>query len=824
MITKGCLTLSITLSTLLLFSLSFGDDGKQPPRPVPEIAAFRIQTEPPVIDGNPDEAVWKSSGITYARNFLKMRPDEGKPSSESTVVAVLYDDQALYIAFWCYDSQPDKIKRQLDRRDRSPEADLTVVRLDPYFDHQTGYNFSVNASGVQQDMRIYNDTWEDSQWDAVWESNVKMQPWGWSVEMKIPYSCIRFNAKEDQTWGINFSRYISRNNESDRWSFSPTTEGGLVSRFGHLTGLKGIKPVRHMEVLPYVVANAELSPKVLGNPDGRQYTGNTGLDVKYSLSSSLTLDATINPDFGQVELDQPVLNLSTYETFYSERRPFFLEGSNLFDTRFTLFYSRRIGRPPTGSVKDSELAYYTDVPKASTILGASKITGKLSSGTTIAFLNAVTADEKATYAAIHPIINMSTGDTTKIDTVSRKGLIAPKADYSVIRIQQDILSSSNIGLIMTMAGQDGRYPAKTGGLDWRLNTKSGVWGFSGQTVFSRTDNLHTGFGIAGSLTKDAGKHIRGEIGMNILDPHLNLNRMGYLNRNNLREGWIWMQYRTQDGKGIIRNTWNNINYYAAWNYEKANIENGWNFNSNIDFKNNWNLGYGISQDFYKYDDLETRGNGLWERPRSWSWWASLNTDPRKPISININPGSGGSRSGTWWANYIGVTIHPKSNLQFSAGTNYERYFHNLRWVDNQTDTLTGQNVPLFAELDNNQITLDLSASILFTRNLSWQISGEGYMAGLDYKNVRRYLGGKEYGPLGDIPLNNYGRNSSALNSTMILRWEFQPGSTLFVVWSRAWGGDDDTVSDLRLSRDMRKLFSAGADNLWLVKASYWWNI
>lgn len=818
------LAMLIALSTLLLFSFSSADDTKPPARPVPEIPAFRIQGEAPVIDGNPDEAIWKSPGVICARNFTKLTPDEGKPASESTVVAVLYDEQALYFALWCYDSEPDKIKKQLDRRDRTPEADYIVVKLDPYFDHQTGYSFSLNASGVQQDSRLYNDTWLDTQWDAVWDGAVKMQPWGWSAELKIPYYCLRFSPKEEQTWGLNFSRYISRKNESNRWSFSPSSEGGLVSRFGHLTGLKGIKPVRHMEVLPYMVANAELTPKTIGNADGRDYAGNTGLDIKYSLATNMTLDATINPDFGQVELDAPVLNLSSFETFYSEKRPFFLEGSNLFDTQFQLFYSRRIGRSPAGSIRDNEFAYYTQWPKSTTILGASKLTGKLSGGTTIAFLNAVTDAEKASYAAVHPVIDLQSGDTTAVDTVIRKGEVEAQADYSVLRIQQDIFSSSNVGLIMTMVGQDHKYPAKTGGMDWRLTTKNAVWGFSGQTVFSRVDNYHTGFGVSSSLSKDAGRHIRGEIGMNIRDPYLNLNRLGYLDRNDFRDGWVWLQYRTQDGKGIIRNTWNNVNCYAGWNYAKADIEKGWNFNSNIDFKNNWSLSYGISQDVYRYEDRETRGNGLWERPHSWNWWASLSTDSRKFISANINPGSGKSRNGTWWANYIGFTLHPQSNLQFSAGTNYERYFHMTRWVDNQTDTITSQYVPLFADLDEDQITIDLSASVLFTRNLSWQISGEGYIAGLDYNNVRRYIGNNQYAPLGDIPLSNYSRNSSALNSTMILRWEFQPGSTLYFVWTRAWGGDDGTVDDLNFSRDMKRLFTAGADNVWLVKASYWWNL
>jgi hypothetical protein len=795
---------------LLFFygSLAFADDNPSDERIVPELRALRINPATPAIDGNLDDKIWKNDQIEFARDFIQREPDEGMPATESTLVAVAYDDEALYFAFWCFDSEPDKIDRQLVRRDRWGESDVVTVRLDPYHDHQTGYKFDVSAAGVQRDCRLYNDDWQDYSWDGVWESAVKPQPWGWSAEFRIPFHCLRFTEKDEHTWGMNVTRYISRRVESPWWAFSPSSEGGFVSRFGHLTGLIDIKPARHLEVLPYAVSGLETEPKDQGNPDGRDYMKNVGFDVKYGLSSNLILDAAINPDFGQVELDRPVLNLSTYETYYEEKRPFFVEGANLFDTRFGLFYSRRIGRPPRGEIDDEDYRgydpdfdYYTHYPKSTTILGASKLTGKLSSGTSIAFLNAVTQEENAKY------VNLSGGDLD--------GIVEPMANYSVFRLQQDVRSNSNFGGMVTLATQDKKNPVTTGGIDWNLLTKNGIWGVSGQAVFSRVDDENVGYGFDGGFDKEAGDHIRGSIGINIKDKQLDLNRLGYLSRNDERGGWFWLQYRTNDDWWIFRNTWNNFNTYAEWNFDGYNINKGWNVNSFFEFINNWTLGGGFDMQFAEYDDRETRDNGAWKRPSSWGWWASLDTDRRKKISFNLNPGSGHSRYGSWWANWISMEYRPASNMEFSIGTNYIRSFGTTIWVENVDDN------SIFADMDQDELELRLTASMTLTRDLSFQLSGQGYISGIDYQNYRRYISGENYAPY-DLEEQDF--NYAALNSTFIVRWEYMPGSTLYLVWTRAMSEDDDNLNDLDFSRDLDRLFSGNSENVFLVKASYWWNL
>ena len=805
------------LPVLVTGTLTFAgvqDSTGTAPRVVPEIKAYRVNPHAPLIDGNLDDPVWSSPNIQKIAGFTQTDPDEGKLPTESTLVAIAYDEEAVYVAFWSYDSEPDQVARQLVRRDRESNSDAISIRLDPYHDHQTGSIFTVTAAGTQRDRRISNNDWVDDSWDAVWSSAVKEQPWGWSAEMEIPYHCLRFPNQSEHVWGIDFVRTVARKNEWMQWAFVPSKEGGMASNFGHLTGLADIKPARHFEVLPYAVTSAETKPASRWS-DGRDVFGNTGVDLKYGISSNLTLDATINPDFGQVELDQPVLNLSTYETWFSEKRPFFMEGADLFETNFTLFYSRRIGRSPAFSVSDPEMIEEVDRPRASTILGAAKLSGKLAGKTSIAVLGAITDEEKSKYAVIDSAYNMDTDTAFSF----RRGVVEPQAGYTVLRVKQDVLKNSSVGAMLTMASQESRLPAVTGGLDWRLLTNNGLWLLKGQAVFSRVDPENVGFGMVLVAGKEAGEHFRGEVHMTVKDPHLNINRLGYADRPNIRHICTWMQYRTTNDWWIVRNSWNNFNFYYNENYDGIEIGKGGNFNTYIEFTNNWSLGGGVEMQAEKYSDDETRGHGLWQWPvvPTYSWWLSLNTDTRKKISFNWNPGSGGDRGGSWWANYVGVDFRPRSNMEFSLGTNYFRNLGNTRWVANPDDTTT-----IFADLDKDQISLHASASMMFNRNLSCQLSAEGLIAGLNYRNYRAYLGGNNYGPNLDGYNNDF--NWGSLNSTFLIRWEYRPGSTLYVVWTRAKSDWDPNKNDLDFSRDFDRFFSAGSENLFLVKASYWLNI
>ena len=814
----------VILLILLLSNQTLAQDSSSAKRVVPEIRAFRVNPTAPVIDGGLDDPVWSDPGIQFARDFTQREPDDGKAATESTLVAVAYDEKAIYFAFWCYDSEPGRIARQMVRRDRGSESDQVFVRLVPYHDHQSGFHFNVNAAGSQGDERLFDEYHSDDAWDGVWSSAVRLQPWGWSAEMRIPYHCLRFNKKEDHIWGVDFARYVSRKDEGSRWAWTPTGEGGFVSNLGHLTGLSGITPARHFELLPYMVTDLETEQRSAGNPDGRGYRGNIGLDLKYGLSSNLTLDAAINPDFGQVELDRPVLNLSTFETYYSERRPFFVEGADLFESEYELFYSRRVGRAPTDEIDDDEHIYDIHFPKATTILGAAKLTGRLSSGTSIAFLNAVTDEEVAEYAAqvVTEADSTWAGDTLSVDTVSadtvsRSAVVEPRSNYSIIRIKQDVLSNSSIGWMLTLASQDARYPAVTGGFDWRLHTNDGAWCFRGQSVFSRVDNEHVGFGTDMIIEKEAGRHIRGAAGIVIKDPHLHINRLGFTSRNDVRHFWSWAQYRSSDDWWIVRNSWNNVNCFFSWNYNGDNITRGWNFNNCIQFVNNWYGGMGIVQDHQEYDDLETRGHGLWKWPRTWNGWIWVDTDERRKFSVEVDFGFGNSRTSPWWSSELLLRYRPASNMEFSVHGRFVHDFGQLKWVDNPDDTTT-----IFADKDQDLFEVNAAASVMFHRNLSCQLSAQGLISGLDYHNYRPYLGHGRYGDHQTGYDHDY--NYAVLNSTLLVRWEYCPGSTLYVVWTRARSETDESVNDLDFSRDFSRLFSGGGNNVFLVKASYWLNI
>jgi len=833
----------IIISDLLVFA---GDQNppKSETRIIPEINAYRINPHPPTIDGILDDAIWKSKNIERSTTFTQQEPDEGMVPTESTMVAIAYDDDALYVAFWCYDSEPTEVMRQLVRRDRYSEADNVSVCIDAFHDHQSCNRFYVNASGVQRDILYYNDgNGSDGSWDAVWTSAAKAQPWGWSAEMKIPYHCLRFAEKETHEWGINFTRSINRRGEYIKWAYAPSSENGFVSHFGHLKNLTGISPSSHFEILPYVVSSMKYEPKSTLNSDGKEFMRNAGFDVKYALSTNLILDAAINPDFGQVELDQPILDLSSYETYFPERRPFFIEGADLFRTDFRLFYSRRIGRSPYNGVDDDEAIYYTNYPDATTILGSVKLTGKLAERTSIAFLNATTEEESADYGASINEIWDSTWNADDnqyedtliyADTVFRTGIIEPKANYSVFRIKQEVLKNSHIGGMITLASQDRMNPVVTGGVDWRLNTNNNKWSASGQVVFSQNGQGKTAYGIDATFDRTSGKHIRGAVGFTIKQPELNLNRLGYSSRSDVKSCWAWMQYRTNDDWWIVRNSYNNINYYSSWNYDGICYNLGGNFNTYIEFTNFWSLGGGFSFQAEKYSDRETRGNGLWEWPLhpTFAWWASLNTDRRKNISFNYNPGSGGDRGGWWMANYFGVDYRPKSNVELSAGFNYKINRDVVRWVDN-LDTynpVSGEEetMSVFGELSQDQIFLHTSASVVLNRNLSMQLSLEGLVAGLDYENYLYHIGGNDYVAPEDDEGNdieyNYDYNFSALNSMFLMRWEYLPGSSLYLVWTRSRPETDESNNNLNLSRDMKRMFSGDAKNIFLIKTSYWMNI
>src|SRR5262245_4334701 len=451
----------------------------------PPVIAVRL-SEPVNIDGVLSEPVWQNP---YAATDFKMRdPNEGEAPSQRTEVRVAYDDDAIYVGARCYDAHPESLLVRLSRRDVSVPADRFALYLDPYHDKRTGYYFLVNAAGTLFDGTLSNDGWEDNSWDGVWAAKTKVDSQGWTLEMRIPYSQIRFQKAAQCVWGINFRRVVARNSEEDFLVYQPKKESGFVSRWPELHGIENIQPPRSIEVLPYVTTRAEYTVHTPGDPfhDGSAYVPNGGGDLRMGLGSKLTLNATVNPDFGQVEVDPAVVNLSDVESYFSEKRPFFTEGSSIFEfgnqgasnywgfnwPEPTFFYSRRIGRGPQGAYPDSQ---YADSPIGTTILGAAKLTGKLAQSVNFGTLHAITGREFAQLAG--------TGAQTSTE-------IEPPTYYGVARGLKEFRDRrQGFGLMTTLAVRD--FPTGTFSstdpyaLQNQLNSNSLMTGFDGWTFLDK---------------------------------------------------------------------------------------------------------------------------------------------------------------------------------------------------------------------------------------------------------------------------------------------------------------------------------------------------
>ncbi len=350
----------------------------------------------PEIDGKLDDPCWRS--VDACDDFIQQAPNEGAVPAERTAVRVIYDHKGIYVAVRAFDSAPDKIQAQQRRRDDLQGLgvdDGIMITIDSYHDHQTGYEFRVNPKGSKIDYYCFKDVEIDLSWDGIWDVATSVDSLGWTAEFCIPFSSLRFPKGSDHTWGFNVSRYIAREKEGIQWQLMTKAGTGYISRLGHLAGLEGLSPEPALEFFPFLVNRATFEPKKpVVNPDGRDLSFDMGLDMKYNVRSDVVLNAAVNPDFGQVEADPSILNLTAFETFYPEKRPFFTEGTTIFDTPLQLFYSRRVGKRP-GEFQMSPSDQVIKYPDFTTILFAGKLTGKTEKGTAIGFIEAVTAEEHA---------------------------------------------------------------------------------------------------------------------------------------------------------------------------------------------------------------------------------------------------------------------------------------------------------------------------------------------------------------------------------------------------------------------------------------------
>jgi hypothetical protein len=861
-----------------------GQTADSAPSPVRATRAAR----PPAIDGHLTDEVWALA--EPATSFTQRDPDEGKAPTERTEIRFLYDDDALYVAARLFDSEPGRITRRLSTRDNSPDADLLSIYLDPMHDRLTGAIFRVSAANVQQDSILYNDTWTDNSWDAVWQSAVTMDEDGWCAEMRIPLSQLRFNGGDQQTWGVNVERHIRRKNEYDWLRMVPKNESGTASRMLDLAGLDGLRPTRRLELLPYTAARGEYVAPRAGNPfnDGSRAFASAGLDLKVGVTSNLTATATVNPDFGQVEVDPAVVNLSAFETFFQEKRPFFLEGSQIFgnygrtgsndfwgfnNTEPQTFYSRRIGRAPQLSASGD----FIDAPTASTILGATKLTGKTSGGWSLGFLEAVTSEESA---------------RIRSGLASSTSIVEPMSNYVVARVQRDTGGRVAFGLLSTAVNRR----LHTSDLRNGLTGSAYVVGVDGHVFLDKKKDWVITGNIAGSrvagtatviekLQKAPQRYYQRPDAPHVaLDP-TRTSLEGFTGRINLnRNSGLWKVnaalwagspgfesndlgfHGTGDRAGmhvVVLFRDNKVRRFSrswsawiakayAWNFSRE--LQGDNVNSNVNWTslNYWNVNGGLNARWRVQDDRLTRGGPSADSPGGGNWFMNVNSDGRKVISIgfgtNTNWSHGGSRNRN--AN-LNVTIRPSARVNVSLGPSWNRSHNPAQYVRTVTDataTATYGGRYVFGALDQRQLSMTTRVSVIVSPKVSLQIFAQPLLAAGDYGGFKELARPRSYdffeygtaastiaydpaarvytadadgaGASPEFTFNEPDFNLKSLRVNAVFRWEMRPGSNFYAVWTRQQ--QDRTASGaFNAGRDLREMFAAAGDDVILFKMAYW---
>ena len=807
------------------------------------------------LDGRLDEAAWAAA--TPVTAFTQVDPEEGQPASEATEARILYDDEAIYVGVRLHDR--GRVSSRLGRRDMNLEdSDWVGVVLDSYHDHRTAYSFDVNPSGVRRDA-IKTDAGDDLSWDAVWDAAASRDSAGWTAEYRIPFSQLRFSPAAEQTWGIQLERIIGRRNEYAVSSFTPKAERGGVARYGHLSGLRDIRPGRRLEIVPYTVLRADYSDPGL-NPyrDEGEYGTQVGADLKYRVTSDITLDATINPDFGQVEQDPADVNLSAFETFFSEKRPFFVEGTEIFTfgpgqlpTGGELFYTRRIGGRASALGPPTEVA---DVPVDARILGAAKLSGKTASGWSVGVLEAMTRREESRFRL------EGGGDGSMV--------VEPLTNYFVGRLRRDLRAGqSAIGAMVTAVNRDLETDALRGslhsggytaGLDFRHEFDRRAWRLSGYVSAShvRGDSLaiqrtqarsHRYFqrldagyveldpgatslsGVSAQvrLQRQAGRHWRGGIGLSTISPGYEVNDLGYQRRGDRIDLNTDVAY-VQNTPGPVFRYWNVVAQNTLeHSYGGYMVQNTMTL-----------IGYGQTPGYWVVqgqagytteatDDRLTRGGVLARRPAARRGLVYVASDGRKPLVGSADLFYQDEDGPGWQSNgSVGLTVKASPRWNLTVGPSFSRYVTPAQFLASSADpaaTATLGRRFLFADLDQTTVTLDTRVNYTFNPRLSLEMFVQPFVSTVNWGGTRTLSAARTFqfdeqtaAAPGDFTVRS-------LRGNALLRWEWRRGSTLYVAWQQTREGAQADYAELDFAHERAELFRLQPDNVFVIKMSYWLN-
>lgn len=856
---------------LLMYSqylFSQKSEGTMTIKEAPTYTAKRT-SKPPTINGKLDDPCWQNNN--WGGDFIQWIPKEGAQPSQPTYINILYDDKNLYVAIRAYDSESDKMTRKAGRRDEL-SGDVVGIDLDSYHDHRTGFEFNVTSAGQQADLLLTNPMNGDFSWDAVWSVKVGLEDSAWVAEFEIPLSQLRYSNEKEQTWGMHIWRWIDRLQEESDWEPQSSTSPGMLYSFGHLNGISNLPKSRRIELMPYLIGKVSTFEKDIANPytkDGYQLFGSIGLDAKVGITSNFTADITINPDFGQVESDPSEMNLSAFETFYDEKRPFFLEGKNIFSYDFdalNLFYSRRIGQSPsyTPDLADNE---YMQYPDKTSIISAVKVSGKTSNGFSLGILQSITNKEMA---------QISDG------TNERKEAVEPLTSYTVARFQKDFNAGNTvIGGIITSTNRldsDPRFDflnrnALTGGVDfmyqWHdkefyLNAKIAGSTIAGDTAaisrlqissaryFQRPDAEHlnldetltqlSGHGGKIQIGKGSKGHWRYATSLSWLSPGLELNDLGYMQIADQIKNTNDLSYFITQPKGVLRSfnaalTNNNYLDYSLkylYSHVAASVS--------LQFLNKWSISTHVCQFSNTLDTHILRGGNSMMTPEKTHGQLAISSDYSKKAAFTITSfmEQGGEKSEKYWYVIPSFTIQPITILKFSISANYTNNKNELQYVTAVSDNENTRYI--LGRIDQQILSATFKVDYHITPELSFQYYGSPYFTTGNYSNfkwINNPLADKyndrfellntslttqnEYTTSDGMAFSNPDFSFTQFRSNLVFRWEYKPGSKLYLVWS-----NEKTLYQEFASATMNDALSgfkkAVSNNIFLVKLNYWFTL
>ncbi len=851
--------------------------GTAPPIDARRAEALRVSGGSIDVDGLLDDEAWSSA--RWLTHFAQKEPEQGAPASVRTEVAFLFDESALYVGGRLYGSGRAPIADLITRRDEAGQAERLIVSLDTFHDRRTAYSFAVTAAGVRIDYYhpIDHEHERDYTFDPVWSARSRVEDDRWTVEMRIPFSQLRFNPDAELVWGVNINRYVPTLNEDDYWIVVPRDQTGWASRFGELVGVRDIPPSRRIEVIPYIASSARMKSDGLfdaDDPFAEQVDRDVraGVDFRMGLGPNLTLDATVNPDFGQVEADPAEVNLTAFETFFEERRPFFTEGQqNFMGNGHDFYYSRRIGAQPHRRLD----ADFVDTPGETTILGAAKVTGRLPSGLTVGVLGAVTDDERARTFDV---------ETGRVDELA----VEPLTEYGVLRLQQQLgENQSTIGVTLTAMNRDfgdsdelaAIVPerALTGGIDWNKRFEGGWYEILGHVAFSRVsgdtgamrriqessvhflqrpDQDHVEFDPARESLSGWSAALRGgkrtgawrwNHGVWLDSPGFEINDVGSLSRADDVQSWAdLIYYDTQPGD-VFRSWLVSVFTNQAFNFDRVHRDGHLGLYTEWTLRNFVNGWVEAGRNHPTKDDALTRGGPLMEAPGS--WWVALgvNSNFNRPTRYGLKALGWRDELGGWQYRVDpSFTVQPTDRLSLSLEPHWIRTRESRQFLSSFDDgpAATFGRRYVFGFVDRSQISAQIRASYAFSPDFNLELYAE------PFASSGRYFGFGELREPRTSDLREYGKEGTELvrdpetggyivsaggqpfeiqnpdfdvlsfRSNVVMRWEWRPGSTLFLVWQQnrsaagrrgALVGPDELLDS----------FGADGENVLAVKLTYW---